>query len=414
MDDSDLGHRIHRFTAEFTDPRMEARFRESIVSHVVNTACLTLLIGGIFFVLLSYSDYAALGDSPAFRLALGVRVLVFVMALCGVFYLRKHPMTATTGTPITILEIFGVLVFVLIMYLRPFEISTHSNSALVLIISYFIFVPNRFIMALAASVIAAVGFMLCALLVLRHNEVQLINSSLLVILAVSFGAIGAWRQSRSQRQTFSLLTLELIAKGKLESEITRRHKLQVELELAATTDNLTRLLNRGHFLKCSSLEIQKAHRRGSPVSVVFLDVDAFKSINDTWGHDCGDSALRQIAQLCLEIKRESDLLGRLGGEEFALLLPDAALTGATEVSERLRRRLAETPLQLSNGKTISITATIGVALCESDSILDALKQADAAMYRGKRKGGNAVIAATPAAARPSLGADLIGGANESA
>lgn len=395
MDESDWGHQIHRFIAEFRDPRMEASFRASAVGHVVHTACLTLLVGGAFFVLLSYSDYAALGDSPAFRLALGVRVLTFVMAVCAVYYLRKHPMAAMTGTTVTIAEIFAVLVFVLIMILRPFEISTHANSALVLIISYFIFVPNRFILALASSVVADVAFILCAALWLRHNEAELVNSGLLVIIATCFGAIGCWRQSRSQRETFSLLTLELIEKRKLKFEIEQRQWLQAELELVATTDALTGLLNRGHFLKCSNLEIQKALRRGSPVSVMFLDVDAFKTINDNWGHESGDRALRQVAQLCTEIKRESDFLGRLGGEEFALLLPDATLTGAAEVSERLRLHLATTPLLLCDGKAISITVTIGVALCESDDILDALKQADAAMYNGKRKGGNTVITAIP-------------------
>lgn len=407
MSDSDWRHQIYWFIAEFSDPGMEARFRASVVRQTVKTTCRALLFGGAFFVLFSYSDYAALGYGPAFMLALGARILAFAAVLLAIFYLYKHPMAAMAGTAVTLVEIFGVLVFVLIMILRPLEIGLHTNSALVLMIAYWLFIPNRFIMALAASMIAAVGFMLSALLILRHNDAQLVNSCLLVILANFFGAIGCWRQSLLQRQAFSLLNLELIEKGKLKHEIAQRQQLQAELELAATTDPLTNLLNRGHFLKCSNLEIRKAHRRGTPVSVLFLDVDGFKAINDKWGHESGDRALRQVAQLCTEIKRESDLLGRLGGEEFAMLLPDAELAGAAEVSERLRHHLAATPLHLCNGKAISITVTIGVAPCESNDILDALKLADAAMYRGKHKGGNTVITATPGTAELSAGIDLI-------
>ena len=176
-------------------------------------------------------------------------------------------------------------------------------------------------------------------------------------------------------------------------DISERKRVEQELRRMATTDPLTGLWNRRRFMELSEGELSRMRRYGRPVSVLMLDIDHFKSINDTHGHAAGDEALCQLAGLCRSALRETDHLGRLGGEEFAVLLPETGLDEAADVAERLRRRLADSAFPLSCGVTLRMTASIGVASCaDDDTTIDrALGRADHALYRAKNNGRNQVV-----------------------
>src|SRR5438270_446334 len=133
-----------------------------------------------------------------------------------------------------------------------------------------------------------------------------------------------------------------------------------------------------------------AFGRSWMLSAVFLDIDRFKPINDTFGHNSGDAVLRQVAGIIVDNIRPSDLFGRYGGEEFMLILPESLPAEAVEVAERLRSAIAQTPLQIPNGQTVIITISIGVAGGRGHELqVDALvDQADAAMYAAKGLGRN--------------------------
>lgn len=176
-------------------------------------------------------------------------------------------------------------------------------------------------------------------------------------------------------------------------DISERKRVEQELRRMATTDPLTGLWNRRRFMELSEGELSRMRRYGRPVSVLMLDIDHFKAINDTHGHAAGDEALCLLADLCRSALRETDHLGRLGGEEFAVLLPETALDEAADVAERLRRRLAASAFPLSCGVTLRMTASIGVASCAADdtAIDRALGRADHALYRAKNSGRNQVV-----------------------
>ncbi|WP_445680179.1 diguanylate cyclase [Radicibacter daui] len=170
---------------------------------------------------------------------------------------------------------------------------------------------------------------------------------------------------------------------------------QADLLHLATRDPLTGLANRSHFLARGGEALALATRYGRPLSVLLLDLDGFKLVNDTWGHAAGDAILQLTAQTCLSQLRTVDLLGRLGGEEFAVLLPETGLEGAMAVAERLRLRIAEARTSIA-GAAVGVTTSIGVADLQSGSVnasdgLDhLLAVADRALYAAKRGGRNRV------------------------
>ncbi len=181
----------------------------------------------------------------------------------------------------------------------------------------------------------------------------------------------------------------------IERDLTEHKKLQAQLESMATIDSLTGMANRQAFLQRAKNEFNRARRYARPLTVVMIDIDRFKTINDRYGHATGDEVLRQTADICQRSLRGTDFMGRVGGEEFVLLLPDTTHSSAYHVAERMRTHLCETPIVLENGVSLSITASFGVAsMKEHDRDFNAmLELADEAMYHAKHEGRNQVKSA---------------------
>lgn len=189
-------------------------------------------------------------------------------------------------------------------------------------------------------------------------------------------------------------------------DMTDQKALQAELQHLATTDQLTGAANRRAFMEKAEAELRRSLRYGHPLSLIMIDVDRFKSINDTHGHHAGDRVLQRICRICLETIRDSvDYFSRLGGEEFAVLAPETGAQGAGALAERLRQGLANERF-IVEGQTIPFTASFGVATCEAGNdgatVEGLLKQADRCLYESKSNGRNRVTLAAPAmAAKPS-------------
>lgn len=180
----------------------------------------------------------------------------------------------------------------------------------------------------------------------------------------------------------------------LKEDVTETKRLQEELTRLAAQDPLTGIANRRHFLECAQSEIIRAGRFGTPLAVLMLDVDHFKAINDEYGHAAGDDALKALTEICGATLRETDLFGRLGGEEFGVLLPGDDLHAANEAAERLRQAIAQTRVTVG-AITIGLTVSMGLALLRDGekSIDTALSRADQALYTAKQTGRNRVVSA---------------------
>jgi diguanylate cyclase (GGDEF)-like protein len=175
-------------------------------------------------------------------------------------------------------------------------------------------------------------------------------------------------------------------------ENARLHRV---VERQAVTDALTGLANRRQFYEVLGREYERAQRFGTPLSLILLDIDDFKQINDTRGHLAGDAVLHGVAATLAELIREIDMAARYGGEEFAILLPQTAQDGAAQLAERLRREIATRPIRFGPDEIEGITASFGVAAGPEDSMtqIDLIASADAALYQAKRDGKNHVTVA---------------------
>jgi diguanylate cyclase (GGDEF)-like protein/PAS domain S-box-containing protein len=178
----------------------------------------------------------------------------------------------------------------------------------------------------------------------------------------------------------------------IAEDITDKKQMETELQRLATTDVLTQSSNRRHFFDCAHREFEQARHQGTPLAFLLLDIDDFKVINDTYGHQEGDNVLQRIAESGRAALRRGDVFGRVGGEEFAAVFPGCAPDMAMQVAERLQREIQR--LSFSHGdQTFGITVSQGLtSLTAEDESVDSLfARADAAMYKAKHQGKNRII-----------------------
>jgi diguanylate cyclase (GGDEF)-like protein/PAS domain S-box-containing protein len=172
-------------------------------------------------------------------------------------------------------------------------------------------------------------------------------------------------------------------------DISERKQTEALLVRLATTDGLTGLFNRRRFMEAGEAELGRAGRFGHVTSLIMFDVDHFKAVNDTMGHAAGDAVLASLARTARETLRAVDILGRIGGEEFAALLPETGIEEALGVAERLRAAVAAAVAEFE-GSRLAVTVSLGAAECagSGESLDSLLGRADAALYRAKQAGRN--------------------------
>lgn len=171
---------------------------------------------------------------------------------------------------------------------------------------------------------------------------------------------------------------------------------QTDLERLATLDGLTEVYNRREFNRWLSVEFERSRRDEHPVSLIMVDLDHFKQLNDTYGHQAGDEALCCVAQLLRKEVRPGDIVSRYGGEEFAIILPKSSVEDSVAVAHRIRREIAIQPIRISSEDRIHLTASLGLATFPSDvqSEEALLRKADQALFQAKKLGRNRVCLAT--------------------
>lgn len=176
------------------------------------------------------------------------------------------------------------------------------------------------------------------------------------------------------------------------NDISARKELEAELFHQASTDALTGISNRRYFLARGEQELRRSRRFARPLAVMMVDIDHFKRINDAYGHAGGDHVLQEIVKACSASLRGTDAMGRLGGEEFAVLMPETELQAAMEVAERLRAHIAGHAIAIGD-KTVRCTVSIGIAALQpQDSNIDRLlHRADQALYQAKHDGRDRVV-----------------------
>ncbi|HEY4073034.1 MAG TPA: sensor domain-containing diguanylate cyclase [Herbaspirillum sp.] len=307
---------------------------------------------GFFLVInliVAYIAYSPYAGHPAVRLAMEGGALVFSALNVAVLLLRRihSPLMAIFAISVTV---FGL-------------------SSLAFILGR----PWNHIWWLAHAIFAA-GFFL-----------------------LSYGVAQAYLTTRSFSTIYSqeeLMARLATAMARTEAALKELQQTNRTLEHLATTDPLTGADNRRRFMEQVEAEITKIRRGGAHFSLMALDLDNFKVINDLYGHQAGDNVLKEFVQKCLNAIRPYDGVARMGGEEFMVLLPQTALEGAHIIAERLRIAVANT-LFASGMRTIPLTVSIGISQSgrDGDTIDAILRVADERLYNAKHQGRNCVIAA---------------------
>jgi diguanylate cyclase (GGDEF)-like protein len=191
---------------------------------------------------------------------------------------------------------------------------------------------------------------------------------------------------------------QLLLTGKLTDRDHQLQKTLAELEKLVTTDALTDLPNRRSFFSRLQSEFIRSARYGRPLTVIMLDLDHFKNVNDTYGHMVGDAVLRHLSAIMRSCVREADMIARYGGEEFVILLPETEREGAAYIAERVRFDVDATPFCHESGENIHVTVSLGVAcIAAGEEIADIdklLQNADEALYKAKNHGRNCIAFAT--------------------
>ncbi|MCE9665949.1 sensor domain-containing diguanylate cyclase [Halomonas sp. M5N1S17] len=205
----------------------------------------------------------------------------------------------------------------------------------------------------------------------------------------------------TERQRFALQALanqvmahmELMHAHREQAELIRELKAtRHELAKHAATDPLTGLLNRRAFEQRLNQELALMQRGAPPAALMLIDLDHFKTVNDTLGHQAGDEVIVRFTELCREVFRQADIIGRWGGEEFVIMLPRASVAEAQHAAERLHKLLATTPMLDDTSSPLHITASIGIcSLIDSDNLDECVHRTDELLYQAKEHGRNRTV-----------------------
>lgn len=215
-------------------------------------------------------------------------------------------------------------------------------------------------------------------------------------IIVAFAGVEVMRDSLLDWHTLGQFWLLFLVAGiALWAALGQLH-MMLRLYRQATRDPLTGLFNRRALSERMQQQLESLDRKGHSFSLLMLDLDRFKRINDTYGHQLGDQVLETVAGILRDALRETDVAGRWGGEEFLVALPGSTSEDAGQVAERLRTRIRGTPVPLPGGDSLSVTTSIGLAVRESgESLDDLVRRVDEALYAAKAAGRDCVVSAEP-------------------
>lgn len=377
---------------EFRDPAREALFRRTMRAHDACQLRHALVVAAGLFLAFGLTDYSLLGSSHDFWLLLAMRCGVALMLLLLALAVSHRPALAQAPLPVNLACLLGISGLLLTIPLRPDGILISLASLVAASMSLYLFIPNRVPWMLAGNAFL-MGGLLVAMWLWSTLPIGILANSLLLL---GFVNLLCWmtvtRLHRLQRAQFASLADARSVNRELAAELEERSTLERRLRHMARTDELTGIANRRHFFELAEQARGEAHRDGTPLSLCMVDIDHFKAINDRHGHAVGDLALRVVAARCQSVLRDGDHLGRYGGEEFVIALPQACSITAGGIAERIREAVSRQPLEI-NGVILTLTVTLGISCVEpgEGSLDPGLLRADRALYEGKARGRNCVV-----------------------
>ncbi len=395
LDLDDGGAGIRPLAGELADPRMEAEFWQDsaeVTAAATRRAGLVIAIGYLGFLA---SDLLAVGFSSRWALLLLVRAVTVTPLVALVLRLGRDPHAIRDHARLTVVQAVLLGGYQVVALLQPDVGTVETASVVVVISTMFVLVPNRLTATTALSAGGGFVWLLVTALEGGVTAAQLVARSSIVAAAVVVGFVGANRLATTSRREYLLRLRERAVNDRLSVEVAWRQRMEHDLVRRANIDDLTGVANRRWFHEMAEQELRRAQRLRHQLAVLALDVDHFKRVNDSHGHVAGDEVLVEIARVLEEQVRRVDVLGRIGGEEFAVIMPGASLERAAEAAERLRASVADLRFSFDDTE-VRPSISIGVTTCDvwTERVTEAIDRADQALYQAKAAGRNRVITLT--------------------
>jgi diguanylate cyclase (GGDEF)-like protein len=360
---------------------LEPAYRQHFLQADVEQAILGMSMMAIPMVLFAFCDYLLVGASQMLALLTFVRLLFLALSLGAIWRLRRASTAQEYDRAINIWAVLAIVTAFTLNAIRPPSYTLQLGIQTLALMTIYLVIPSRLSTRLTMAAIVLV--MVAAMQLSGRRQVDLATTTLIwstVSLTILIGLTLSARFQSSRRRQFL---------DRLEIERTRD-----ELHAIASTDALTGLLSRRRLLELAEQDLGRALRYQRRLSLIAIDLDHFKQVNDRYGHSAGDGVLIAVADVLREQARQHDLVGRMGGEEFAIVLPETGLEAAHALAQRIRERVSEL-LPVVDGVAIPVTISLGVAEASpgDGTIQEPLKRADRALYRAKDNGRDRVAAA---------------------
>lgn len=389
--------RLRRWSPMFKDQEMEQRYLTDrfLVDHL--SIARAFIVFSLFYSIFVMVDLQLTFIEPKyFQFSIAQKMVVPIVGLLCFFYVNKNVSVRALDQAVFVYAVVFVINLFLSFYgythwtTEPVTLLEITMASVFVNLLISIYAPLRLHHQLLTTLFIA----LMTIVFVRH-EIHLSGSKSSFCFAFLMIANGfAWSITvtihRNFRRYWANKQERDIDNHRLRQEIQQRERLEIDLKRLAMTDTLTNIDNRRSFMEHLHREVKRAQRQHNPLSVINFDIDLFKHINDEFGHDVGDRVLVDVSRLVEERLRESDIFGRMGGEEFAILIPDGDLEDARKLAEILRQALHHHST-LHQDKILKVTASFGVAQFKiNEDIDDLLKRADQAMYKAKNAGRDCV------------------------
>jgi len=353
---------------------LKQEYRKYYLKQDIKQARITMMVMFIPVVCSGFLDFFLLG--PGLRLILSIlgRCLFFSYTLFLIVKLNKTESIKFYDTSTLIWLIAGSAFLLIGGALRPATYSGHTIVYIVMLVFMYFGIPNRLSFWAVAGSICTLFILFTLVFIKDSTGISEIMDSSLALLAVTAAGIFINYRIYSYKR----------------SHFMAYHRVS---ELASR-DSLTGILNRRAFLERAENEMKRFQRYVKPFCIILMDLDEFKSINDTYGHLEGDAVLKKFTTMVSSEIRKSDSFGRIGGEEFCIILPGTTQEEAREIAWRIGRKCAEAGIHSCEGIPVSFSVSTGIAEAgPNDSIDSMMHRADMAMYEAKKAGQNGLVEA---------------------
>lgn len=371
------------FWGEFKDCVLEESFQRDKWPSV-RFRLLFLYFVTIVVILASlYSDYVVLGPGTGFHTVLVGKTVPCMLSVFAFVLLLTDRVRLTVQYAVMAVSMFAGLVSESVeLVVKSSDIGTLSVPTTVFIVlAYYILLSPRTIPPFIAAVCGSCVYLISLSNVVSFSSGTFVNSAIYLLLANLFGCFFLYTFGRSLR---------------------REHAAIQDLKRLVEYDELTGVCSRRKVLESGGDQFKSARRFNSKLAVLVMDIDHFKKINDEYGHHVGDAVLKETTKRCSDVLREVDYFGRLGGEEFVVILPHSTLFDGIKVAERLRSCIRERMFKVE-GAYLALSVSIGVAeLRGHEEFADLLQDADEQLYRAKASGRNQVCPAMLRVVKPPV------------